>query len=96
MNPQNLATLVAQREAGYTLPAPFYLDQAIFEEHVDYDLGELTAVWKATNDQDSGLIARAHQGIASAAYVPGPYSPHTENLVDSFCIWYLRHLQASD
>jgi Rieske 2Fe-2S family protein len=81
---------------GQTLLRTRWLVHKDAQEGVDYDLGALTAVWKATNDQDSSLIARAHQGIGSAAYLPGPYSPHTENLVDSFCIWYLRHLQASD
>jgi Rieske 2Fe-2S family protein len=51
-------------------------------------------VWKATNDQDCALVARAHQGISSPAYLPGPYSAYTEDLVDTFCTWYLSHLQA--
>jgi hypothetical protein len=33
---------------------------------------------------------------ASPAYLPGPYSAYTENLVNTFCNWYLRQLQASD
>jgi hypothetical protein len=33
---------------------------------------------------------------ASRAYLPGPYSACTENLVNTFCNWYLRQLQASD
>jgi Rieske 2Fe-2S family protein len=82
--------------SGQTLLRTRWLVHKDAREGVDYDLVQLTAVWKAANDQDCSLIARAHQGISSAAYVPGPYSPHTENLVDSFCTWYLRHLQASD
>jgi Rieske 2Fe-2S family protein len=81
---------------GQTLLRTRWLVHKDAQEGVDYDLDDLTAVWKATNDQDCSLIARAHQGISSPAYVPGPYSPFTENLVDSFCGWYLRHLQASD
>ncbi|HEY5103244.1 MAG TPA: aromatic ring-hydroxylating dioxygenase subunit alpha [Steroidobacteraceae bacterium] len=80
---------------GQTLLRTRWLVHKDAQEGVDYDLDDLTAVWKATNDQDSSLIARAHQGISSPAYLPGPYSPFTENLVDSFCLWYLRHLQAA-
>jgi Rieske 2Fe-2S family protein len=64
------------------------------QEGVDYDLKRLTEVWDATNDQDSALVANAHQGIVSSAYEPGPYSPHTEGLVDKFCNWYLDRLGA--
>ena len=66
------------------------------QEGVDYDLKRLTEVWDATNDQDSALVANAHQGIISSAYEPGPYSPHTEGLVDKFCNWYLDRLGADD
>jgi Rieske 2Fe-2S family protein len=64
------------------------------QEGVDYDLKRLTEVWDATNDQDSALVANAHQGIVSSAYEPGPYSPYTEGLVDKFCNWYLERLGA--
>jgi Rieske 2Fe-2S family protein len=64
------------------------------KEGVDYDLKRLTEVWDATNDQDSALVANAHQGIVSSAYEPGPYSPYTEGLVDKFCNWYLDRLGA--
>jgi Rieske 2Fe-2S family protein len=64
------------------------------QEGVDYDLKRLTEVWDATNDQDSALVANAHQGIVSSAYEPGPYSPFTEGLVDKFCNWYLDRLGA--
>ena len=64
------------------------------EEGVDYHVDRLTSVWTATNSQDGALVERAHQGISSAAYEPGPYSPFTEGLVDSFCDWYLGRLAA--
>jgi Rieske 2Fe-2S family protein len=82
--------------AGRTLLRTRWLVHKDAQEGTDYDVGHLTAVWKATNDQDCSLVARAHQGISSPAYLPGPYSPFTENLVDSFCEWYLHHLQACD
>jgi glycine betaine catabolism A len=44
----------------------------------------------------NGHDLEGHQGISGPAYVPGPYSAFTENLLDSFYIWYLRHLRTSD
>jgi Rieske 2Fe-2S family protein len=63
-------------------------------EGVDYDFDRLTSVWVATNDQDSSLVERAHLGVSSPAYVPGPYSPFTEGLVDKFSVWYLNRMAA--
>ncbi len=63
-------------------------------EGVDYDLKTLTEVWNATNRQDGDLVAIAQAGAASPAYEPGPYSPHTEGLVEKFCAWYIDRLSA--
>jgi glycine betaine monooxygenase A len=62
------------------------------QEGVDYHVDRLASVWTATNAQDGALVERAHQGIASPAYEPGPYSPFTEGLVDGFCDGYLQRL----
>jgi glycine betaine catabolism A len=64
------------------------------QEGIDYDVERLASVWIATNSQDGALVERAHQGIGSPAYEPGPYSPYTEGLVDKFCEWYLSRLSA--
>jgi glycine betaine catabolism A len=64
------------------------------QEGVDYHVDRLTSVWTATNSQDGALVERAHQGISSPAYEPGPYSPFTEGLVERFCEWYLTRLAA--
>jgi Rieske 2Fe-2S family protein len=64
------------------------------QEGVDYHVDRLSSVWTATNSQDGALVERAHQGIGSPAYEPGPYSPFTEGLVDGFCEWYLGRLAA--
>ncbi len=61
-------------------------------EGVDYDLANLTAVWEATNRQDAELVGITQSGVRSPAYQPGPYSPHTEGLVEQFCEWYLHRL----
>jgi Rieske 2Fe-2S family protein len=63
-------------------------------EGVDYDLGNLTQVWLATNAQDADLVARAHRGIRGAGYEPGPYLPGTEGLVEKFARWYVSRLSA--
>lgn len=63
-------------------------------EGVDYDIEKLTEVWIATNAQDSELVGFQHSGVTSPAYEPGPYSPHTEGLVDQFCNWYVGRLAA--
>jgi glycine betaine catabolism A len=56
-------------------------------EGVDYDLGRLTEVWTATNDQDRILAERNHLGIRSIAYEPGPFAP-SEFMLGNFSDWY--------
>ena len=63
-------------------------------EGVDYDVANLTGVWRATNRQDSELVGLCQQGAHSGAYEPGPYSPHTETLVEKFCNWYVGRMRA--
>lgn len=76
-----------------TLVRTTWLVHADAVEGVDYDLDTLTKVWKATNDQDAAFVARAHQGISSPAYQPGPYGP-TEEEVEAFVNWYVTRLKA--
>ncbi len=61
-------------------------------EGVDYDVDNLTRVWIATNKQDSDLVGLAHSGAGDPAYEPGPYSPHTEGLVEKFTAWYIARM----
>lgn len=56
-------------------------------EGVDYDLEHLTAVWTATNDEDSTLARNNHRGVLSSAYRPGPYAP-SEFMLTHFTDWY--------
>ncbi|ALN72927.1 aromatic ring-hydroxylating dioxygenase subunit alpha [Aureimonas sp. AU20] len=62
-------------------------------EGVDYDLENLIGVWMATNAQDSELVGFCQNGARTTAYEPGPYSPHTEMLVDKFCNWYIGRMR---
>ena len=64
-------------------------------EGVDYDPANLTAVWEATNRQDAALVEMTQAGVRSPAYAPGPYSPHTEGLVEQFCQWYVERMLAN-
>jgi glycine betaine catabolism A len=62
-------------------------------EGVDYDLPNLTAVWSATNTQDSAFVARAQRGVQDPGYQPGPYS-EVEGDVDAFVNWYISRVRA--
>ncbi|MBP5856243.1 aromatic ring-hydroxylating dioxygenase subunit alpha [Marivibrio halodurans] len=57
-------------------------------EGIDYDLGTLTEVWEATNDQDRTLVEQNQMGVDSPAYEPGPYSTVHESGVNQFVDWY--------
>jgi Rieske 2Fe-2S family protein len=57
-------------------------------EGIDYDIDHLTAVWRATNAQDSYLSAVNHQGIKTDGYRQGTYSVE-EKLVDAFKTFYV-------
>lgn len=78
-----------------TLVRTKWLVHAEAVEGEDYDLENLTTVWKTTNAEDAHLVALAHRGVASAGYRPGPYSPYTERALDEFSGWYVARMQAS-
>ena len=63
-------------------------------EGKDYDLDTLTAVWKATNQQDLELVEENHRGIRSPNYKPGPYSELHEDGVIQFVDWYQKTSEA--
>ena len=54
----------------------------------------LISVWVATNNQDGELVGYAQAGARSPAYEPGPYSVHTEMLVEKFSNWYIGRMAA--
>ena len=64
-------------------------------EGEDYDLENLTSVWKQTNAEDAHLVALAHQGAKSPGYRPGPYSRFTERALDEFATWYVARMTAA-
>jgi Rieske 2Fe-2S family protein len=63
-------------------------------EGVDYDIDNLTAVWRATNLQDAYLAAINHRGIAGDGYRQGPYSTE-EKLIEYFKDFYTSRARAA-
>lgn len=62
-------------------------------EGVDYDLETLTHVWIETNNQDRRIVEDNASGVASPAYLPGPYSAVHEGGVMQFVDWYARTIE---
>src|SRR5699024_9469625 len=63
-------------------------------EGEDYDTYNLTAVWRATNEQDKYLVQISQEGTEDDGYTPGKYSPYAEIYVEKFCEWYINRLSA--
>ena len=61
------------------------------EEGKDYDLENLTEVWRKTNEQDATFVGWNQAGISNPAYEPGHYSPN-ENQVEKFVSWYVERV----
>jgi Rieske 2Fe-2S family protein len=62
-------------------------------EGEDYDVHELTHVWRETNNQDRRIIEENVRGVHSPAYEPGPYSTVHEGGVIQFVDWYVRTIE---
>jgi Rieske 2Fe-2S family protein len=82
--------------AGKTLVRTKWAVHKDAREGIDYEVANLTAVWRATNDQDRTLVEYSQRGANSSAYEPGPYSPSTEGFVEKFCVWYIGRLADYD
>ncbi|WSQ14000.1 aromatic ring-hydroxylating dioxygenase subunit alpha [Streptomyces sp. NBC_01231] len=79
---------------GETLVRTTWLVHPDAVEGVDYDIDALTAVWKATNDQDRALVEATQCGVTNPGYVPGPYST-VEDDVEAFVNWYVKRIRSS-
>ena len=62
------------------------------EAGTDYDLENLTEVWRRTNEQDRTFVGRAQLGVSSPAYEPGPYS-RNEYQVNDLINWYVERMK---
>ncbi|MDN5895365.1 MAG: aromatic ring-hydroxylating dioxygenase subunit alpha, partial [Nocardioides sp.] len=74
-----------------TLVRTTWLVHADAQEGVDYDLDQLTHVWRETNKQDSAFVALTQAGVSDPAYIPGPYTT-SEYQVDDFLSWYVARM----
>jgi len=61
-------------------------------EGVDYDVDSLTAVWRATNNEDRELVIGTQNGVTNPGYRPGPYSL-VEDDVEAFVNWYVKRVE---
>ena len=77
---------------GKTLVRTTWLVHKDAIEGQDYDVENLTLVWRETNLQDAKLVGLAQAGAATRGYTPGPYSRQTEGQVESFVAWYIQRL----
>lgn len=77
-----------------TLVRTTWLVNAEAEEGKDYDLGNLTGVWQATNGQDAAFVAETQRGVSSPEYEPGPLGS-SEFMVDLFHRWYDERMRAA-
>ena len=62
------------------------------QEGKDYDLEQLTSLWKATSLEDKKIVEWNQSGVNSRFFEPGPYSlqeGHSRRFVD----WYLSELK---
>lgn len=78
---------------GETVVTTKWLVHKDAREGVDYDLDQLTRVWRATNDQDRRLVEGTQAGVTSPAYEPGPYSEVAENGPCQFDDWYCETMR---
>jgi Rieske 2Fe-2S family protein len=75
-----------------TLVRTTWLVHADAVEGIDYDVDSLTAVWRATNDQDRVFVEKAQRGASDPGYVPGPLAM-VEDDVEAFEKWYIERLR---
>ena len=59
-------------------------------EGKDFDIDEITGMWKHTFPEDKTICANNQLGVMSSAYSPGPYSI-VENLAAVSTEWYIHH-----
>jgi Rieske 2Fe-2S family protein len=60
-------------------------------EGVDYDVKQLTWLWKVTTEADKRITEDNQRGVNSTYYRPGPYAPMEAN-VNCYIDWYLGEI----
>jgi phenylpropionate dioxygenase-like ring-hydroxylating dioxygenase large terminal subunit len=79
------------RAVDHTEMELIWLVEAGAVEGKDYDLEQLTWLWKATSVEDKRIVEMNQAGINSRYFEPGPYS-RQEAFADRFVEWYLAEL----
>ena len=82
------------RSVGHTEMEVIWLVHEDAIEGTDYDVGDLTWLWKTTSIEDKRIVEHNQAGINSRFFTPGPYSsqePYARRFVD----WYLQELAGS-
>ncbi|MBL9215337.1 MAG: aromatic ring-hydroxylating dioxygenase subunit alpha [Opitutaceae bacterium] len=69
-----------------------WLVRADAQEGRDYQVDDVTWLWRVTTDQDKRIVEDNQAGVSSRAYEPGPYSPKVEVGPPRFHRWYFRQL----
>lgn len=89
-----VTTRILPLDANTTTIRVAWLVHERAEEGKDYSLEKLMPFWQLTSEQDWEICERAHQGVASKFYTPGPLSPHKEYNVNAFWEWHAAVLES--
>lgn len=79
------------RTAQHTEMEVIWLVREDAEEGRDYEVGQLTSLWKVTSLEDKKIVELNQAGVNSRFFEPGPYSLQ-ENYAQRFVDWYLSEL----
>ncbi len=58
----------------------------------DYDIENVTWLWRRTFEEDIEITENNQKGVCSRAYQPGPYS-QMERPIETFVQWYLNQIE---
>ena len=79
------------RSVNHTEMELIWLVDADAVEGEDYDLAQLTWLWRTTSLEDKKIVEMNQAGVNSRYFEPGPYSMQ-ESFTDRFVEWYLTEL----
>jgi phenylpropionate dioxygenase-like ring-hydroxylating dioxygenase large terminal subunit len=79
------------RSVNHTEMELIWLVDAEAVEGKDYDLEQLTWLWRTTSLEDKKIVEMNQAGVNSRYFEPGPYSMQ-ETFTDRFVEWYLSEL----
>jgi phenylpropionate dioxygenase-like ring-hydroxylating dioxygenase large terminal subunit len=82
------------RSVNYTEMELIWLVDADAVEGEDYDLAQLTWLWRTTSLEDKKIVEMNQEGVNSRYFEPGPYSMQ-ESFTDRFVEWYLTELSGA-